>query len=275
MLLSSSGVASLRQDGDDILLLGILGGRDVGEGALDAGLHVIRVDVTHHDQGLHIRTVPGMVEVRQALRLEGLEVLFRADDGGGGVLGVAVEVRIGLLAHAPLGGVAGTLLLQDNATLLVDLRRVAGHEVGVVVHDEDAGVHDGGTDQRDVVEQVDGLLHARGGVHVAAEGGADALQPVEDALAGEVLGAVETHMLEEVRQAVLVGQLLQGAHVGGQVELGPLGGFLVVTDVIGQAVVKLADAGLGVVGKLLQLLRISQSSSAEKRCCQDEEFFHR
>ena len=82
-------------------------------------------------------------------------------------------------------------------------------------------------------------------------------------------------MFEEVREAVLVGQLLQGAHVGGQVELGPLGGLLVVTDVIGQAVVKLADAGLGVVGKLLQLLRISQSSSAEKRCCKDEEFFHR
>ena len=262
------------RDGDDVLLLRILGSRDVGEGTLDAGLHVVDVDVAHDDQCLHIRTVPGVVEVRQALGLEGLEVLLGADDGRGGVLGVTIEIRIRLLAHAPLGGVAGTLLLQDDAALLVDLLRVAGHEVGVVVHDEDAGVDDGRTHQGNVVEQVDGLLNARGGVHVAAEGSANALQPVEDALAGEVLGAIEAHVLQEVGEAVLVGQLLQGADVGRQVELGPLGGLLVVTDVVSQSVVKLADAGGRIVGKLLQLLRVSQNSSAEERCCKDENFFH-
>ena len=173
-----------------------------------------------------------MVEVGQALGLEGLEVLLRADDTRGGVLGVTIEIGTAGLADAPLGGVARALLLQDDAALLVDLGRVAGHEVGVVVHDEQARIHHGVADERDVVEQVDGLLHAGGGVDVASKGGADAFQPVQDPLAGEVLGAVEAHMLQEVGQTVLVRGLLQGTDVGRQVELRPLGGLVIVADVI-------------------------------------------
>ena len=49
-------------------------------------------------------------------------------------------------------------------------------------------------------------------------------------------------MLQEVGQAVLVRSLLDGTHIGRQVEFGPLGRDGVVTDVISQAVVQRSAA---------------------------------
>ena len=188
-----------------------------------------------------------------------------------GVFGVIVEIfPIGkAIAPAHLRKDV-TTLLQDDAALVVDFDRIVGHEVGIVMHDEDAGVHDGRADKRNV-EQIDGLLDTRAGVDVSAEGSADALQPVEEILVGEVLGAVEAHVLQEVGQAVLVGLFQQGARVGGEIEFGTLSGFLIVADVVGQAVVELADAGCRVIGELL--LRNSRESG-QKGDRGEEDFFN-
>ena len=104
--------------------------------------------------------------------------------------------------------------------------------------DEQAGIRHTGAHERDVAEHVNRLLHPCGSVHVAAEGGTDALQIVQDGFPREILRAVEAHMLQKVSQAVLVRGLLDGAYIGRQVEFGPLGGNGVVTDVIGKSVVQ-------------------------------------
>ena len=201
----------------------------------------------------------------EAFGLEGLEVLLASYDGRGRVLGVAVEIGLGLLGDSPLCVVAGALLLEYHSALLVYLLRVAAYEMRVVMHDEQAGVHHGGAYQRDVVEHVDGLLHSGRCVHVASEGCAYALQPVEYAFPGEVLGSVEAHVLEEVRETVLVGKLLKRAHMGGEIELGAVLGLVVVTDIIGQSVVKLADPGFRVAGEFGQLLPIPENDCAQER----------
>ena len=176
--------------------------------------------------------------------------------------------------HAPSGGIAGPLLLEDDSTLLVDLILGEGDEVGVVVHYEDAGIHHGGADEGDVVEQVDGLLHAGARIDVAAEACAYALKPVEDSLSGEVLGAVEAHVLEEVREAVLVGSLLDGAHVGRQIELRTFLGESVVTDVVGESVVEFSDTGGRIIGKVGDFLCLSGCGGRDEHCRDQKESFH-
>ena len=55
--------------------------RDASECVLDLILHHIHIEVTDYDHSLHVRVVPLAVEVYEALSLEGLELLFTADEG--------------------------------------------------------------------------------------------------------------------------------------------------------------------------------------------------
>ena len=119
----------------------------------------------------------------------------------------------------------------------------------VVAQDHQAGVHDSGTLDRDVVEHVLGLLEAGGGVHVPAEFGADGTEVVQDALVREVFRPVEAHVLEEVREAVLVRGFLDGAHVRGEIEFRPALRELVVADVIGKSVFEMAHADRRIIGE--------------------------
>ncbi len=68
------------------------------------------------------------------------------------------------------------------------------------------------------VEHVDGLVETGGGVHVGAEAGANRLEKRDQLTGLEVLRAVERHVLDEVREAALVGFLLKGAGVHGQTQ---------------------------------------------------------
>ena len=75
------------------------------------------------------------------------------------------------------------------------------------------------------------------------------MKPVEECLAREVLCSVEAHVLKEVGQTVLVVFLLEGSDVGGEIELCPLCRLVIVTDIIGHAVLKLSDLYLRIVRK--------------------------
>ncbi len=146
------------------------------------------------------------------------------------------------------------------------------HVVGIVVHHEEAGIDHALADDGDVVEHILGGLHAGGGGDVAAELGSDALEILEHLLAGKVLEAVEAHVLQEVGETVLVRGLLDGSDMGCKIELGPLGGLVVVTDVVSHTVVELADAGRGIVGK--RRLCASGKNGSEKQRENDYESFH-
>ena len=81
-------------------------------------------------------------------------------------------------------------------------------------------------------ELVDGLVVAREGVDVGAELGAEPAQHVDQLVLGELLGAVEEHVLDEVGDARLVGLLVRRAGVDRQPQLGAAAGALVVPDVV-------------------------------------------
>ena len=100
-----------------------------------------------------------MVEVCQALRLEGFKVFLASDEGAGCILGVAVEVREGFLVHPPGGIVSGPLFLDDDSTFLVYLNGIAGNEMRVVVHHQKAGVNYSFTCDGNIVQHIGRVLH--------------------------------------------------------------------------------------------------------------------
>ena len=171
------------------------------------------------------------------------------DEGAALHLGALEVDGEGGLHRTPLRIPALAAFLDDDAALLVDFHGVIVDEMRVVAEDHQARVHDGGALDGDVVEHVLGFLEARGGVHVPAEFGADGTEIVQDALVGEMRGAVEAHMLQEMRETVLVGGLLDGADVGGEVEFRPAFRELVVADVVGEPVVQMAHADRRIVGE--------------------------
>ena len=121
--------------------------------------------------------------------------------------------------------------------------------MGIFAEHHQAGINHGLTLHGDVVEHVLGLFKTGGCIDIAAEFGADALQPVENSLSGEMLGAVEAHVLEEMCKTVLVGSFLDGTNIGCKIKLGTMYGELVVTDVVGKPVVEFSYLYCGIPRK--------------------------
>ena len=145
----------------------------------------------------------------------------------------------------------------------------------VVVQDQKTGVHDRLPHQRNIIEHVGGLVNACGGVDIASERSPDALKPVQDALVREILRAVEAHVLKEVRETILVGSLLNRSDVGRKVEFRPARRLVIVSDVIGQTVLQLADLDRRVIRKLLHLSACHERRRAQKESGdQNQKSFH-
>ena len=239
----------------DGLREGIFLGGDDAEDFLDLGFRTGHINVTHHNHGLIGGVIPGVVEVHQGFIFECLQVLLLTDERYLSQMAVRPEIiGEGGLHRTPLGVAAGAAFLDDDATLGVNLLGLAEDVVGIVGQDEQAAVHHALALHGDVVQHVLRFLEARGSVDVAAEFRADGAQVIQDTLAGEMLGPVEAHVLQEVGQAVLFGLFFKhGARIGGQVELRAAGGKFVVADVIGESVVQMADGHLVRIGDLRHL----------------------
>ena len=131
------------------------------------------------------------------------------------------------------------------------------------MHHKEAGIDDAFPGDGDVVEHILGVLYSGRSIDIAAEFRADALQVLQHLFTGQILESVEAHMLQEVGKTVLVGSFLDCTNVCCQIELRPLGRFVVMTDVIGHAVVELADLDGRIVGK--RRLRVSQHCRCKKQ----------
>ena len=139
--------------------------------------------------------------------------------------------------------------------------------MGIVAKDHQAGVHNALARDGYIIKHILRLLEAGGSVDVASELGADAAQIVQDGLIGEMGGAVEAHMLQEMGQTVLCGILfLNGANVGGEVEFRPSGRKFVVADVVGESVVQFSDFHSGIVGEGCQQLFLLRPCTSCREC---------
>ncbi len=135
----------------------------------------------------------------------------------------------------------------------------------IVVEHEQTGVYDALAYHRYVVKHVCRLLDTGSRIDIVSEIGSYALKIFQKQLSREILGSVEAHVLEEVSQTVLVRGLLDCAHMRCKIKFRPLGRFVIVLDVISQAIVQLAYTDSLVVRQ--QHLRMRRKSERRGKNC--------
>ena len=207
------------------------------------------VKVADDDDGLQVGTVPVVEEVDDALALEVHDDLFLADGQAVGIARTFEHDGPGLLAETVAVADATAPLLVDDAALALNLLLVEEDVAGPAVEDLDTHLHHLGV-VGGHVDIVDGLVERSVGVDVAAELHTVLLQFLDHGVVGVAFDAVEGHVLTEVGQTLLVVALHDGTGVTDQTELNHVLRFLVVADVVGEAVVQLTIADLLVQGHL-------------------------
>ena len=227
---------------DDYLLLGSIGRRsgDVAHELDELLLDLIHIDITYNHYGLILGTIPSSVEILQIRVLEALQAIEVTDQVA---LGIARTLTQGLehLHHrTPLGVVTRAQLLRDYTALRVDLLGLQSDEVRPVVQNQEGRVDHALALYGDIRDVVAGLVPRGVGVQVGTELYADRLQVLDHLLTGQVLRAVEGHVLQEVGQTLLVYLLLNGTYVVQDVEVGLVLRLLVVADVVRHAVLQRA-----------------------------------
>jgi hypothetical protein len=190
----------------------------------------------------------------------------------------------------PRRHVAHALLGQNDALLLLDEQRVQLQPVADLAEQHQPRVQRGGVGLGEV-EVIDRLVQPGRGVGVGPKAQALALQHAHDLAVRHVCAATEGHVLQEVRQPLLLVALLQRAgayaHAHGHAVLGRL----VVLDGVAQPVGQPTEAHRGIgcalrqlespprtyggqpaVGRIRQRLRRHQRQrQCERRCAAEKD----
>ena len=154
-----------------------------------------------------------------------------------GILGRGEKRRPLLVQHARIGPLAAAPLLDDDAPFLVDLQVVKTHAVRPVLEDLQGRLHNLRR-VRGYAEFVYSLIETGVGVEVGAKTQAHPFEIVLQFVLGEVARAIEGHMLDEVRQALLLIGLQDRSHVQSQAQLRALLRLGICPDDIAHAVVE-------------------------------------
>ena len=137
---------------------------------------------------------------------------------------------------------------MHHVALLVDGFGVKRDAVRPVLEDEHAGVEGGDACCGHILDKIDGLVGGGVGVEVSAILHANRLQVFLQGVVLEMVGAVEGHVLEQVGKTSLVVVFLHRPHFLCDIETGHMLRIVVVADVVGQSIVELALAKVGVNG---------------------------
>ena len=178
-----------------------------------------------------------MVVVAQRLICEIIDDRGVADDVTLRVLGTRVHLRVHLFPYTTARRATRTPFFEDDAALRIDLFVQKEQTAAPVVHDEERRIHDSCAVRRYIREAIDGLVDGGIGVDVSTEVHTHGLKIIDDAFAREMLGAVEGHMLQKMRQTILVILFEDSTNSLCDMELCALFGLFVMTDIIGQSVV--------------------------------------
>ena len=197
------------------------------------------LQVADHDDSLQVGTIPVVEEIDNGLTLEVHDDLFLAYRHTVGIQRALENDGESLLAHTVAVPHAAAPLFVDDAALALDFLLVEQDVAGPAVenlntHLDHLGVAGGH------IDVVNGLVEAGVGIDAAAELDAMLLKLFNHLVVGVALDSVEGHVLAEVREALLVVALEDGAGVRHEAELDAVLGLLVVADVVGESVVEVA-----------------------------------
>ena len=187
-----------------------------------------------------------MVVVAQRLISEVIDHGRITDHIALGVLCARIHLRVQLFPDTALCGTTGTPLLEDHAALGIDLLVQEQQTATPIAHHKQRAVNDAFAIRRYIRKTVNGLVNRGIGIDVSAEINTYRLKIIDDPFAGEMLCSVESHMLQEMRQTVLMILFEDSTYCLRNVELATLFRLLVVTDVIGQTVLQFAVTNIRV-----------------------------
>ena len=105
------------------------------------------------------------------------------------------------------------------------------------MHHQQSGIDDSFAIRRHIRQTINGLVNRSVGIDVSTEIDSYRLEIVDDSLAREMLSAVKGHMLQEMRQTVLMVLFEDSTYGLRDMELAALLGLLVMTYIIRQTVV--------------------------------------
>ena len=254
-------------------------GAPVGEQRLDLGLHRARIDVADHHDHRPLGSIVGVVERPQLRRRRGLDHLRPPDrrmhDRTARELGGALRQADRLVRSGPLARLG-----QHHLALGVERVGRERDVAGDFAQETKAGIHRRGVGLAEI-EAIDGFLLPGGCVGVGAEAQAEPLQRLHHLAVGDVGRAAEGHVLDEVREALLVLPLLQRAGLDDEPHGDRAGRQGVLLDRVAQAIGQRAERHLRVglqVARRLRPLRDRGHARAhredegrDERCGQDAE----
>ena len=208
---------------------------NAGEVLLDERFRLGDRDVTDDDHGHVVRAIPRLVKLEQPLAWRGLEHLGQSDRQPLRVARSLEDHRQLLVRQSRSRPEAAAPFFENNAALLLDFggqERDAGREIAQHQH---AAIDIPGPIGRHL-QHVDGFVEGRRGVDVRAEARADRLEERHQLAGLEVLGAVKSHVLEEVRKPSLIRLLLDRAGIHGQPHRDALGRARILPDEVAEPV---------------------------------------
>ena len=182
-----------------------------------------------------IRAVPLLVEGDEALARRGPQDFGQANRQAIRIARPLEDDRQLLVGEPRARAQPAAPLFEHDAALFFDLRGQQRHAGREVVEHQHALVDVAGLVSRDV-EHVNGFVERCRRIDVRAEARADGLEKRHQLTRLEVLGAVERHVLEKVREPALVVVFLQRANVDRQSHRHALLRPLVLADEIADAI---------------------------------------
>ena len=243
---------------------------DLAKELLDFLLHLIHIEITHHDDSLEVWAIPLLVIITQVLVREVIDDVHISDRKTVLILGSLVYLWHHVLHHALHRHARASVapLLVDDATFLVYLLGFQVDKLAPVVEHQETGVDDAFTFDRSGTDVIHRLVNGSIGIEVGTKLHADGLAPRHDAeflaLAWEVLGTIESHVFQEVSQATLARFFQDGAYTLCDIEVSESRLLVVMTDVISESVLQLTLSDRRILHHVLGRERYRDCSEKEQ-----------
>ncbi len=215
-----------------------------GETVADFLFHQVRVHIADDDQHAALRRVIVPIICFQSFRRRGLDHLHRADGVTLGDDRVRIQEGVIRVEEAPDRRVAEALFAQDNAALAINRLAVEDHFRSGFTQQEQAHIqHVFG-----IAGQIQLIAHhfAPGeGVGVRTKRQPVTLQQRHHLAFRHVSGAVERHVLDEVRQTALIILFSQRPHIKHHAQGRRAGRGVVFQNRVAKPVLQHAIAHIG------------------------------
>ena len=137
--------------------------------------------------------------------------------------------------------ITGAKFLHNNTTLRVNLRWLKCNKLRPVVKNKESQI-DVLCCYGQILNLILCIVPRCRSIEVKTELNSRSLQTLNHRLIWEILRAIESHMLKEVSQSLLVILLLHSTHIVVDIETRLTLGLLIVADIVGHTIIQFANA---------------------------------